>query len=261
VLPFKLDLPPWRGGNARRRARRPAKGLSLTCTRPALSRLHAGRNLALELQDVGSGGVRFVASEPLPVPCPLELQIRKEDSGEVLHARGEIAWVKSRNLNGREVHVVGVKFDEVQTPPEACARFFESRAVTPLDAPPRRRVAGRFRITDCEVTLVRNERSRAPENPANLASKLLDLSRTGAQVACTESLTRGERVRLTLRLEKLNDTFTAEAEAAWVRHAGLSGGGCKAGLAFGSLDHAQQRKLQSLESWFCGKPDLRPPSA
>lgn len=260
MLPFKLDLPGWRGGNARRRARRPAQGLTLTCTRSALSRLHAGtlKNLAVELQDVGSGGVRFVASEPLPVPCPLELQIRKEDSGEVLQARGEIAWVKTRSLDGRPVHVVGVKFDEIQTPPETCARFFES---PPLDSPPRRRAAGRFPIADCEVTLVRDERSRAPVNPRNLASRLLDLSRTGAQVVCTGSVKPGERVRLTVRLEKLHDTFTAEAEAAWVRHAGLTGGGCKVGLAFGSLDHAQQRKLESLESWFCGKPDLPPPPA
>ncbi len=258
MLPFKLVIPPSRGGNGRRRPRRPAIGMSLTCTQAQSSRLHAAgiKNLALGISDVGPGGVRFVASEPLKAPCHLNLQIRDEASGEMLEATGEVAWVATRRLDGREMYLVGVKFDKILTPPAKCARFFERKAASrPAPPAPKPRAANRFSVSDCDVVLERDHRFRAQESPGNLAHRLLDLSRTGAQVVCTNPLKRGDRVRLTVNLRNFHDIISVEAETVWVRSPRpAEGSGWKVGLAFGTLDHAQQRKLQTLESWFGGAP-------
>jgi len=261
VLPFKLFVPPLRGQVARRRPRRSAKGLSLNCMRRPQSTSYSGtlRNIAVELQDVGWGGVRFVSSEPVQAAGPLNLQIREETSGEVLHARGEVAWVRTQRVEDREVHVVGVKFDEILADPAKCGRFFGDRVEPgprprelPAARPPSKRRAGnRFPISDCEVVLERDHRFRQLEKPGNLASGLLDLSRSGAQVVCTQALSRGDRVRLTVILKKFQDIFTAEAETVWVRNLRPADGrSWKVGLAFGTLDHSQERKIQSVEKWF-----------
>jgi len=260
MLPFKLFVPPLRGGAARRRPRRPAKGLSLNCMRRPLSPSYSGslRNIAVELRDVGWGGVQFVSSEPVQAAGPLNLQIREEISGEVLHARGEVAWVRTQRVDDREVHVVGVKFDEILTAPSKCARFFgeDAKPQPPLrdlpaaKPPPRQRAGDRFPISDCEVVLERDHRFRQLEKPGNLASGLLDLSRSGAQVVCTQALSRGDRVRLTVILRKFQDIFTAEAETVWVRNLRPDDGPWKVGLSFGTLDHSQERKVQSMEKWF-----------
>jgi hypothetical protein len=62
-------------------------------------------------------------------------------------------------------------------------------------------------------------------------------------------------MRLTLILKTLQEIFTAEAEAVWVRYpAPGDDGGWHVGLAFGALNHAQQRQMQGLERWFRGTP-------
>lgn len=270
ALPFRLAVPPVANPHHRRKPRRPAKGLSLNCMQRPVSRVYSGnlRNVAVELQDVGWGGVRFVASEPLQAASPLNLQIREEASGEVLHARGEVAWVRTQREGEREFHVVGVKFAEILTDPAKCGRFFGDIPAPKATAPespkpaPQRRGGNRFSLSDCEVVLERDHRFRAQEKPGNLASQLLDLSRSGAQVVSTEPLRRGERVRLTVILKKYQDIFTAEAEAVWTRDLRPAADrSWRVGLAFGSLDHAQERKLQSLERWFAGATSIRPKPA
>jgi PilZ domain-containing protein len=217
------------------------------------------RNIAVELQDVGWGGVRFVANEPVQPSGTLALMIREETSGEVLHARGEVAWVRTQKMEDREVHVVGVKFDQILAPPSKCARFFgedakpepQARDVPSAKPPRKRRAGGRFPVSDCEVVLERDHRFRAPKTPGNLASGLLDLSRSGAQVVCSQPLSRGDRVRLTVILKKFQDIFTAEAETVWVRtFRPIENRSWKVGLAFSTLDHSQERKIESLEKWF-----------
>ncbi len=261
MLPFKLFVPPMRGQMARRRPRRSARGLTLNCMRRPLAPAYSGslRNIAVELQDVSWGGIRFVASEPVQASGPLNLQIREEATGDVLHARGEVAWVRTQKVADREVHLVGVKFDQILTDRAKCGKFFgevakpEPPAADPPAAkpPPKRRAGDRFPITDCDVVLERDHRFRQGEKPGNLAAGLLDLSRSGAQVVCTEALGRGDRVRLTVILKKFQDTFTTEAETVWVRRYRFDDGrSWKVGLSFGTLANSQERKVESLERWF-----------
>ena len=63
-------------------------------------------------------------------------------------------------------------------------------------------------------------------------------------------------------MRSLQEIFTAEAEVAWVRHPGIGQeSNWRVGLAFQTLDHAQERRLLSLEHWFQGarNPGLRKP--
>ena len=247
-----------RGREGRFRPRRSAQGLTLTCTRPAVASHPAveGVNLSLELRDVGWGGVLFVASQPLQAPCPLSLQLREESTGEVLTAKGEVAWSQTRLADGRVIHLVGARFDEIFTPPAKCSRFFEEpasgkRARNAEASSQRPRDADRFPVDECEVTLYRDKRPGLFRRPENLALELLDLSRTGAQVTSKAALKVGEKVRLTVHLKKFKDTFEVEAETAWSRfpvpHEGLA---WRAGLEFGALDGPRKRLLESMESWF-----------
>ena len=264
MLPFKLVIPSSPRGSGRKGRRFPAKGLSLTCTRILPSRLHGPsvQNIAIELRDVGSGGVRFVASEPLQVPCLVNLQIRDDSTGSSLQARGATAWVETRRENGKDQVVVGAKFEEVLTPPSQSAWFFNERVALhhkpPASLPARRtplpRAAARFSIPECDVTLERDHRFRESGRAGNLATRLLDLSRSGAQVICTESLTRGERMRLTVDLKTLRDIFTVEAETVWVRPSTTSDGReWRVGVVFGELSHAQLRQVTTIEAWFRGR--------
>lgn len=262
--PFELYLPPSRKDDSRQRARRLAKGLTLSCTRVASSRLHQGalRNIAVEIRDIGPGGVGFVSSEPLPVPCHLNLHLRQDDTGVGLHARGEIAWSRTLKIGGREQYVVGVRFDEILSPPESQAILFTDRDGGPEQTAQQKRLGHRFAPSDCEVTLERDHRFReGKQTPGNLAIRLLDVSRAGAQVAVTEPLKKGDRVRITLNLMNFQDIFTAEAEAVWARPGRPMGGSAwSVGLSFGSLSMAQERKLQALETWFAGSRRNEPPA-
>ena len=272
VLPV---VPPARGGDSRRRPRRLARGLTLTCTRASLSRASNPPNLSRELIDVGWGGVRFVCSEAVQLPCPVNLQIRDEASGEVFHARGEVAWVQARTRDGRESWIAGARFDEVLTPASKCALFFEGRrpGESESDTLPRpgqmRRARDRFPIDGCEATVTRPPSFWKLSKPANLARALVDLSRTGAQVVCTEPLKPGERVQVAVHLSKFKDTFEAEARVVWVAAATTAAGRAwRVGLEFGGLDRPRQVLLGSMESWYahrgprpCSNSKNRPPLA
>jgi hypothetical protein len=262
MLPFRLVVPSSQVGNARKRKRHPANGLTLNCTRIAASRLQGAalRNLAVELKDVAWGGVRFIASEALDVSTLVNLNLRKEDSGQTLQARGVVAWVETSRVNGQDVRLAGAKFEEIVTPPAKAAWYFEDLvapqpkpwAPSPVKAVAKPRTADRFAIAGSDVVLERDHRFRTYEKAGNLASRLLDLSRSGAQVLCTDPVKRGERMRLTVDFKDFKDIFSAEAETVWVRYPGAGETGWRVGLSFCSLNHSQQRQLLSLESWFRG---------
>lgn len=255
VKPFQLSLPPHRPRDSRRRPRRAARGLSLTCTRAQTTQFAAAaaRNLAVGLQDVGWGGLRFTAVEPPADAGPLEIRIREEASGTLLHARGVVVWMKPRREDGRVVHDVGVRFQEVLAPPETCSRFFDvaSNDLAAGSTTVRKRRMERFGISDSDVVLEFDSRFRSGPRPGNLALGLVDLSRTGAQVACREPLKPGDRVRLTVNLRSFGDVFSAEAQAVWIKPPATPGSASwRAGLSFCTLDKAQERRLQTFERWF-----------
>ena len=269
-LPFRLVVPTPGVRSARRQRRKPARGLTLVCMRVQPSRLHgpAVKNINVDFRDAGAGGVRFVSSEAVAVGSLLDLQVREDATGRVLAARGETTWIETRGENGRDVHLVGVRFIEILTSRADASWFFDDFAGSPMGpaqvpAPvQQKRGPDRFAVGGCEVTLERDHRFRGSAKAGNLAIRILDLSRSGAQVLCGHPLGRGERVRLTIDVRSLQEIFTAEAEVVWVRHPGIGQEfNWRVGLAFQTLDHSQERRLLSLEHWFQGarNPGLRKP--
>ena len=269
MLSFRLVVPAPGIRSARRQKRKPAAGLSLVCTRIQPTRLHGtpSRNLCLEFRDAGAGGIRFVSSEPLPIPCPLRFQIRQEATGRVLAAEGVSTWIETRGDQGRDMHVIGARFDRIATPPAESNWFLEEFGGTAptASAPeePRRRGTPRFEMSGCDVTLERDHRFRGSARAGNLASRMLDLSRSGVQVLCKDPLSRGEVVRITVDVRTLQEIFSAEAEVTWVRHPGIAQeSNWRVGLAYRMLGNDQQRQLLRLEHWCRGarNPSLRAPS-
>jgi hypothetical protein len=195
----------------------------------------------------------FTTAELPTDAIPLEIRIRENSTGTLLHARGVVIWVQNRHEDGREVYDVGVKFKEVLAPPETCSRFLDAMSLDAASASTtiRRRRMDRFGIGDEDVVLELDARFRSAPNPGNLALGLVDLSRTGAQVACREPLMPGDRVRLTVHLRSFGEDFTAEATAVWVRQRNSVGGASwRAGLSFCRLAPAQERLLLTFERWF-----------
>jgi c-di-GMP-binding flagellar brake protein YcgR len=225
--------------------------LSVTCTRRQTTRFTEGAapNLALALKDLGRGGLAFTAAELPPDAHPVEIRIREDATGTMLHARGVVAWVRPRREREHEVYDVGVRFQEILAPAETCARFLDGVAPAAAGATTiRKRRMDRFGITDGDVVVEFDPRFRQVGTKQNLAKGLIDLSRGGAQVACRELLKPGDRVQLTIHLRSFGDVFKAEARTMWVRQG--SDTSWRAGLSFCALDHAQERRLQTFERWF-----------
>lgn len=260
VNPFPQSFPPHRPKDSRRHLRRHAGGFSLTCTRAQTTHIGAGaaRNLAVALRDVGRGGLGFTADELPPDAHPLEIRIREESTGTLLHARGVVVWVKTRREGDRDIHDVGVRFQEVLAPAETCSRFLDGLSNDPAAASTtlRRRRMDRFGIGDGDVLLEFDPRFRSAPARGNLAFGLVDLSRSGAQVVCGVPLKPGDRVRLTVHLRSFGDDFMADASTVWVRpRTSASGDSWHAGLTFCELDREQERRLQTFERWYTRPPE------
>jgi Tfp pilus assembly protein PilZ len=259
-------LPPGRKDDTRRRARRGGAGLVLACTHVSETRIHSGPrpNLALELRDLGWGGLQFIAREPLRPPCGLSVQIKDPSTGDMFHARGTVTWCDTRRVVGGEIHVVGIKFDEIYTPVSRCAWFFQGpeppapnpgEALAKAGANPRRRQE-RFPVDDYFVSVCREGPFGSRGKPVNLAFRLVDLSRTGAQVVCTEQVDPGAKVRFILHLNRFSDMLQTDAEVVWIRRAASRGGRAwSLGIQFKLIDRAAQKLLEYMMNWFSSEKE------
>jgi hypothetical protein len=86
-------------------------------------RLHGGHRNRRELRDVAEGGLRFVATELLEVPCSLTFRSGMTRQRATLVAQGVTAWTETRQVNGKDVHLVGAKFEEILGPQAETAWF------------------------------------------------------------------------------------------------------------------------------------------
>jgi len=264
--PNRPVLPPGRKADTRRRVRRGGAGFVLTCTHVTATRGHTALrpNLALELRDLGWGGIQFVATDPLRPPCALSVQIKDPSTGGIFHARGNVTWCDTRRVVGREIHVVGVKFDEIYTPMATCTWFFQgpeppAPAASPVigaGLPNPRRRRERFPVDDYFVSVSRETPYGSSAKPVNLAFRLVDLSLTGAQVVCTDLLDPGSKVRFILHLNRFSDMLQTTAEVVWSRRTASRGGRAwSVGLQFKFLDRNAQKLLEYMMNWFTSEKE------
>jgi len=261
ATPEKPALPPGRKADTRRRARRGGAGFVVTCTHVTETRGHTGlrQNLAIELRDIGWGGIQFISTDPLRPPCPLSVQIKDPSTGGIFHARGNVTWCDTRRVIDAEMHVVGVKFDEIYTPMATCSWFFQGPEPAEPKTPaaflssngnPRRR-RERFPVDDYFVSVTRETPYGSSAKPLNLAFRLVDLSLSGAQVVCTELLDPGSRVGFLLHLNRFSDMLQTTAEVVWSRRTASRGGRAwSIGLQFKLLDRGAHKLLEYMMNWF-----------
>src|SRR5262245_35225405 len=217
--------PSERKADKRKRPRHVGAGLVLICTHVSETRGLAGirRNLAVELRNLGWGGIQFVSTEKLQPSCPLSIQIKDPSTGELFHARGHVWWSDTQGAGDNKVNVAGVQFDEIFTPQGTCARFFQGP-----EPPPSKRLANqgkgagrsrrrheRYPVEDYFVKVFRDVPQGPNSKPVNCAVQLVDFSLSGAQVICTDQLDPGTRVKFVLRMGRFADPFEAGAEVVW----------------------------------------------
>ena len=258
---YNWSMPPsGRTGDKRRRPRHAGAGLVLICTHVSETRGLTGirPNLAVELRNLGWGGLQFTSREELRPTCPLSIQIKDPSTGAIFHARGHVRWCDIRVDGDVKTHVVGVMFDEIFTSQATCARFFQGpeprtarRLVEPGKGVPRsRRRHERYPVDDCFVSVTRDAPLGAVVKPVNRAVQLVDLSLTGAQVICADQIDPGTRVRFILRMGRFSDLLQAGAEVVWIRKSAAPGWWAWAtGLHFKQLDPSAQKLLDYMIAW------------
>jgi c-di-GMP-binding flagellar brake protein YcgR len=247
---------------ARRHARRRAEGMTLTCYRTAPVAVYLPRrNVGEAVLDISEGGCRMRLREHVEIGASITLELRETATGDVFHAHGSVKWIDPPDAGVRATFTAGVEFVDIFTPASKRGKFLLGQAalaaVPAKDATPKpARVApapaARFKVDDYVVTLYRaGLLSSVGIRRKNLATAVVDLSRTGAQIAASERLPIGTRVAFTLHLNKFADTFETEAEVIWTKE-GREGQAAVVftGLQFASLAGGKQKLLDYMMSWF-----------
>lgn len=267
-----------KGAEGRRHSRRVPEGFTLTLYRKSASAAHQVRkNIGEALLDISAGGARLRVSEAVVKGTPVSLELKELSTNDIFHARGEVRWVEMRVVDGKPQHFIGVQFVEVFTPLAKREKFFYGKTTlearpereagtsvtgtnvipstkilaTPQLAQPGDRKAERFQVDDYVVTAFRAGLLSSVGLRKNLATEVVDLSRTGAQIACRELIPIGSRITFTLHLNKFADTFETEAEVVWVKEGPSPTGTVYfTGITFGEMGKEKRRLVDYMMSWF-----------
>ena len=113
---------------------------------------------------------------------------------------------------------------------------------------------GRFRIDEAEVVVFPERFLTALGlGRSNRAKEAVNLSEGGCLVRCREKLTRGEKVRIRIRMEKFDDLFNCSGEVRWCFESASEAGEFYAGIAFLDLPTGHAGKITKMRSWFTSK--------
>jgi hypothetical protein len=113
------------------------------------------------------------------------------------------------------------------------------------------RRAERFQVDDYVVTVFRAGLLSSVGIRKNLATEVVDLSRSGAQIVMVEKMTVGSKISFTLHLNKFADTFESEAEVVWVKEGPTPDGvGWFTGINFTSITAEKRKLIDYMMSWF-----------
>ncbi len=254
----------------RKHPRRQTDGMTLTAYRTQpMAAYKPRRNIGAAILDISAGGCRLRITEQVESGASLTIELRELSTGDLFHAHGTVRWIEPKET----AWLAGVQFVEIFTPLAKRDKFFLGKAAlhaTPAREPgagsyaqvaPRTPAQGtaaaassaaaRFKVDDYVVTAFRTGLLSSVGLRKNLATAVVDLSRTGVQVVCVEKLPTGTRVAFMLHLNKFADTFETESEVVWVKE-GKEGGETVwfTGLQFGPMAPAKQKLVDYMMSWF-----------
>ncbi|MBI2933407.1 MAG: PilZ domain-containing protein [Planctomycetes bacterium] len=252
--------------DARKHPRRNTDGMTLTCYRTkATAGYRPRKNIGEAILDISAGGCRIRLSEAVESGASVTIELRETATGDLFHAYGAVRWVDAVPGEEKSACLAGVQFQEIFTPLSKRDKFLHGRVALQARpalwdsgskgapakvAPPG--PAARFKVDDYTVRAFRAGLLSTVGLRKNLAVSVVDMSRTGAQLVCTEKLASGMRILFTLHLNKFADTLQTDAEVIWVRE-DHDGGGTPVyytGVQFGPMAPAKQKLVDYMMSWF-----------
>jgi len=90
----------------------------------------------------------------------------------------------------------------------------------------------------------------------NVVKGTLNLSEGGLMISARKKLTAGARVRLSLAIEKFNDTIDCDGEIRWCRQNAYKRDLFYVGIRFDSMGSSDQKKIIGLRDWL-NSPEYR----
>jgi len=115
--------------------------------------------------------------------------------------------------------------------------------------PQERRKHPRFKIDEADAVLRRMGFSLFG-GQANMARTAVDLSEGGVRIITTERVVPGVKVKVTIGIQKYNDSLETEAEVKWSHQNMSNGSEFYAGVMFLDLALPQVTKIARMRAWF-----------
>jgi c-di-GMP-binding flagellar brake protein YcgR len=271
-----------KGAELRRHMRRNMSGFTLVAYKTqAASAYRPRRNIGDGVLDISAGGLRLRLTESVFKGDSITIEIKELTTGDVFHARGDVRWTETKETDGKKQFFCGIQFVEIFTPIAKREKFFlgqtavlAAKPATPTQMAQRPtgttltgataaaaapaapsaadgRKAERFQVDDYTLTVFRTGLLSSVGIRKNLATEVVDLSRSGAQIVCVEKLPMGGKISFTLHLNKFADTFESEAEVVWIKE-GPSPDGIVyfTGVTFTSISPEKRKLIDYMMSWF-----------
>ena len=268
-----------KGAELRRHARRNIAGFTLLAYKTQAASAHRPRrNIGEAVLDISAGGGRLRLTEAVFKGDSVTIEIKELATGDSFHARGDVRWTETKEVEGKKGHFCGLQFVEVFTPIVKREKFFlgntailsakpatatqiaqkpgatvvnPAGALPAAAAGPDGRKAERFQVDDYTLTVFRTGLLSSVGIRKNLATEVVDLSRSGAQIVCTEKIPMGSKVSFTLHLNKFADTFESESEVVWIKEGPAPDGIVFfTGVTFTSISPEKRKLIDYMMSWF-----------
>ena len=154
-------------------------------------------NLAVRCLDLSAGGACIVTPGRLRVGAPLVISVDVPDTATRFRGKAIVRWSQSVEKQGREAHVCGMQFTEIQECQGEKVAFLGSglRAVLPADDRQKHR---RVLVKEAEVTCTVAGLMGALGLSGNIAKSLVDVSEGGCKLILEKRVDVGQKVKVQL---------------------------------------------------------------
>ncbi|HLY11559.1 MAG TPA: PilZ domain-containing protein [Planctomycetota bacterium] len=206
-------------------------------------------NLAVRLLDTSSSGACIVTKGRLREGISVIVGVVLPRQGTKVMSRAVVRWSTTVESKGRTAHVAGLQFERPLSelapvkPPPTASEVLRSKE-------PQRRHR-RFTPEKVEIICLPRSLLRKLGVKSNSAKSLKNLSLGGAQIVCSQKLSPGDPVDLTLQFRYPATSVTAEGIVRWCRRDTLSlEPRWNVGVVFKQMDSASDGRLKTVEAVF-----------
>lgn len=241
----------------RRHDRTSAKDAHIACTSGEFARPGSDSyNLAVRLLDTSASGACIVTKGRLREGIKVMVGVILPRKGTKVMSRAVVRWSTTVESRGRTAHVAGLQFDRPVTElAPAKAPPTESEILRSKEPQRRHR---RFSPEKVEIVCLPRGILRKLGVKSNSARSLKNVSLGGAQIVCSQRLSPGERVDLTLQFRYPATSVTAEGIVRWCRRDTMSlEPRWNVGVVFKQMDSTSNGRLRTVEAVFLDEKPSR----